>query len=81
MVVTIGKITRAGQITLPKRIRERGAFALARAVTVEERGNEVIITPIRPLRTEEEHLPVVEHTMRDWLDAANDDLFDLPDKS
>ena len=81
MVVTIGKITRAGQITLPKRIRESWAFAHANAVAVEERGNEIIITAIRSLRAEEEHLPVVEHAMRDWLDAANDDLFSLPDSA
>jgi len=81
MVVTIGKITRAGQITLPKRIRERGAFAHAKAVAVEERGNEIVITPLQSPHVEGEHLPIVESAMRDWLDAANDDLFSLPDSA
>lgn len=63
-----------------RRIHLRGgAFLHAKAVSVEERGNEVIITPIRALRAEEEHLPIAQYSMRDWLDAENDDLFSLPD--
>jgi len=44
----------------------------------EERKNEIVI---RPLKSEPaskdsmDHWPFVEHTMRDWLDSVNDDLF------
>ncbi len=79
MTITISKITRAGQITLPKKIRTSRAFARSTAVTFEECGNEVII---RPLKTEarpaSNHWPIVVHTMRDWLDEVNDDLIELP---
>lgn len=82
MSITISKITRAGQITLPKKIRDNRAFAGAQAVSFEARGDEEIV--IRPLRaqkkqrTSTDHWPIVAHTMRDWLDEAHDDLVKLP---
>ncbi|MDO8514310.1 MAG: AbrB/MazE/SpoVT family DNA-binding domain-containing protein [bacterium] len=81
MLTTISKITRAGQITLPKIIRDSKAFVGARAVLFEERGDEEVV--IRPLRAKSargdknDHLSIVEHTMRDWLDEVNDDLFNV----
>lgn len=81
MSVTISKITRAGQITLPKKIRSGKTFAHAKAVLFEERGSEVVIKPLRTQderETKSDHLSVVEYTMRDWLDSAHDDLFEIP---
>ena len=81
MSVTISKITRAGQITLPKRIRSRGVFANAKAVSFEERGSEIVIKPLQVHSAREvknDHLSVVEYTMHDWLDSAHDDLFEIP---
>lgn len=83
MATTISKITRAGQITLPKKIRSGRAFAHAKAVLFEERGSEVVIMPLQAQsarETKSDHLSVVEHTMRDWLDSAHDDLFEIPDR-
>ena len=80
MTTTISKITRAGQITLPKKIRSGRAFAHAKAVMFEELGSEVVITPMRAGKSsvESDHLAFVEYTMRDWLDPENDNLFKLP---
>jgi AbrB family looped-hinge helix DNA binding protein len=79
MTIAISKITRAGQITLPKKIRTSRAFAQSTAVTFEERGSEVVV---RPLKAEanhpNDHWPIVVHTMQDWLDPVNDDLIELP---
>lgn len=78
MTVTVSKITRAGQITLPKRIRSGKAFAHAKAVLFVDRGNEVIIKPLQERETgdiKRDYLPFAEYTTRDWLDSANDDLF------
>jgi len=77
-MVSISKITRGGQITLPIKIRTSRAFQNSTAVMFEERKNEIVI---RPLKSEPaskdsmDHWPFVEHTMRDWLDSVNDDLF------
>lgn len=85
MSVTISKITRAGQITLPKKLRTK-AFAGASAVVFEDRGKEVVIKPVhvQKIKAEEDvdnwYMPLVEHTMRDWLDSENDNLFKLPKK-
>lgn len=80
MSITISKITRAGQITLPKKIRSGRAFAHAKAVMFEERGSEIVITPMRAGKSsaENDHLAFAEYTMRDWLDPENDNLFKLP---
>jgi len=83
MTITISKITRVGQITLPKKIRGGRAFVGAHAVTFEDRGNEVVVRPLRhekayPAKKRHDHLSVVEHTMRDWSDTAHDDLFEVP---
>ncbi|MBI4093607.1 AbrB/MazE/SpoVT family DNA-binding domain-containing protein [Candidatus Kaiserbacteria bacterium] len=77
MFVAISKITRGGQITLPKKIRARRAFADVRAVVFEERGEEIVLKPLRasPARDlARDHLPIAEYTMREWLDDAHDDL-------
>ena len=81
MSVTISKITRAGQITLPKKIRSGRAFAHAKAVVFEERGSEVVVKPLNVQKiqhTTNDHWPIIVHTMRDWLDEVNDDLVKLP---
>ena len=81
MVKVISKITRAGQITLPKKIRSGRVFARASAVEFEERNNEVVIKPLLThdaARTTNDHWPIVVHTMRDWLDEAHDDLVKFP---
>lgn len=81
MTVAVSKITRAGQITLPKKIRSGKAFALAQAVLFEDRGDEIVIRPLHAREADDmkrDHLPYVEFTMRDWLDRANDDLFEIP---
>jgi len=79
MTITISKITRAGQITLPKKIRTSRAFARSKAVMFEERGDEVIVRPLAPdVRPANDHWPVVVHSMQDWLDEVNDDLLELP---
>lgn len=83
MTITISKITRAGQITLPKKLRTK-AFAGASAVVFEDRGREVIIKPVhvQKIKTvkgdDNWYMPLVEHTMRDWLDSENDNLFKMP---
>ena len=81
MTITISKITRAGQVTLPKKLRDK-VFAGARAVVFEERGTEIIVKPVEIAKEEKRvgdwHMPLVEYTMRDWLDPENDDLFELP---
>ena len=77
----ISKITRAGQITIPKKIRTGRVFSHAKAVTFEERGDEVVVKPLRSdheLPLNMDHWPFVEYTMRDWLDPVNDDLFKMP---
>lgn len=81
---SISKITRAGQITLPKKIRTGRVFSKATAVVIEERKNEVVIKPlILQIEAPSEniagdHLPFVGHTMRGWLDPENDNLFKIP---
>jgi len=80
MSITISKITRAGQVTLPKKLRDK-AFADATAVVFEERGKEVVIRPVQIRKKQVNdnwHMPLVEYTMRDWLDPENDNLFELP---
>lgn len=79
MASTISKITRAGQITLPKKIRGT-TFADATAVVFEERGTEVVIKPLRAQKTRSanDHMAFVEYTMLGWLDPENDNLFKLP---
>ena len=80
-MATISKITRAGQITLPKKIRTGRAFTHAKAVVFEERGEEVVIKPLKSdssFGTNMDHWPFVVHTMQNWLDEENDDLFELP---
>ena len=82
MAITISKITRAGQITLPKRIRD-AAFAGASAVLFEERGREIIVKPLeikkeRSTSDGNDHWPIVAHTMQHWLDEENDNLIALP---
>ena len=59
---------------------QREGFAHAKAVMFEERGSEVVITPMRAGKSsvESDHLAFVEYTMRDWLDPENDNLFKLP---
>jgi len=77
----ISKITRAGQITLPKKIRTGRLFAHAKAVIIEERSDEVVVKPLRSdheLPLNMDHWPFVVYTMRDWLDEENDDLLKLP---
>ena len=81
MASAISKITRGGQITLPKKIRTRKAFANVHAVVFEDRGEEIVLRPLRTSGNQEfarDHLPFVEHTMRDWLDPVNDNLFKMP---
>ena len=81
MTITISKITRAGQITLPKRIRMSKAFAGVQAVVFEDSGDQLIVKPLKSPKKQEfarDHLPFVEYTMRDWLDPVNDDLFKIP---
>jgi len=79
---SISKITRAGQITLPKKIRTGRAFSQATAVVIEERAGEVVIKPLQSdvkLPPNMDHWPFVIYTMRNWLDEENDDLLKLPD--
>ena len=81
MTIAISKITRAGQITLPKKIRTNRAFADSTAVVFEDRGSEIIIKPLVTPEIQNisrDHLPFVEYTMRDWLDPVNDNLFKIP---
>jgi len=81
-MISISKITRAGQITLPKKIRTNRTFQHSTAVFFEERANEVVIRPLKSgfaLGENMNHWPFVEHTMRDWLDPVNDDLFKMPE--
>ena len=80
MSIAISKITRAGQITLPKKIRN-AAFAGASAVVFEERGKEVVIKPLQVKKEyarNMDHWPLVVHTNQSWLDPENDDLIELP---
>lgn len=84
MAITISKITRVGQITLPKKIRSGRAFVGVSAVTFEDRGNEIVVRPLRhekthPVKKRNDHLSVVERTMRGWSDKAHDDLFEVPE--
>jgi len=78
MTTAISKITRAGQITLPKNIRSRGDFARARAVEFVETNGTLVLRPVlaaSPILDED--AAVINHTMREWLDAEHDDLFIL----
>ena len=80
MTLTISKITRAGQITLPKKLRTK-AFADATAVVFEERGKEVVIKPLQVKKGHArnmDHWPLVMYTNQSWLDPENDDLIELP---
>jgi bifunctional DNA-binding transcriptional regulator/antitoxin component of YhaV-PrlF toxin-antitoxin module len=79
MNTTISNITERGQITLPQRVRTTGAFKNARAVEFVVQGSTVLVRPIvvRKTGTDDDHLQLVDHTMRDWLDSAHDNLFDV----
>ena len=73
----VSKITERGQITLPKRVRETLLFKGARAVEFTEQMGAVVIRPIVPAPQSDEHRSLLNHTMRDWAKAENDDLFDF----
>ena len=80
-MTSISKITRAGQITLPKKIRTSSAFQHSTAVVFEERADEIVIKPLKSFATlgdTMDHWPFIEYTMRDWLNPENDDLFEIP---
>ena len=76
---SISKVTERGQITLPKHLRESGAFAGARAVMFIERGDSLIIEPVkvRSATQNSEHLTLLDATMAAWADPINDNLFDV----
>ncbi len=74
---TIGKITERGQITLPRKIRDSAAFVNARAVIFVSEGDSVRVTALRTSMPKDDHLALLNHTMKDWLDPVNDDLFDF----
>lgn len=73
----ISKITERGQITLPKRVRNTSVFKGARAVEFEELKNSVVIRPIKSVLPLNDHLPLLDHTMRDWANDENDNLFNI----
>ena len=73
----VSKITERGQITLPKRMRDARMFKGARAVQFTEQSGVVVIRPIRHVGTSNDHLSLLDHTMRDWAKKENDDLFDF----
>ncbi len=76
--VSLGKITERGQITLPKRLRERGAFAGARAVVFIERDGRLLIEPVKTTTKtkREDYSDIVDATLADWSNPVHDDLFD-----
>jgi bifunctional DNA-binding transcriptional regulator/antitoxin component of YhaV-PrlF toxin-antitoxin module len=73
----VGKITERGQITLPHKIRESDAFANARAVIFVAEGDSVRITALKAPDQIEDRAAILNHTMKDWLDPAHDNLFDF----
>ncbi|MEK9153867.1 MAG: AbrB/MazE/SpoVT family DNA-binding domain-containing protein [Patescibacteria group bacterium] len=75
--ILVSKITERGQITLPKRMRDAQLFRDARAVLFTQAADAVVIHPIKQTAPTDDHLSILDHTMRDWTDAENDNLFDF----
>lgn len=53
------------------------AFANARAVLFVQEADSVRVTAIKAPNQDNDQAALLNHTMRDWLNPVNDDLFDF----
>lgn len=72
------KITRNGQITLPKKLRIKNNIEEGQIILFSEEENKIILQPI-PMKHQEtdDHLKVLESGLQDWADPIHDDLFEI----
>ena len=75
----ISKITRGGQVTLPKSIRATRHFSDAHAVEFIQKNDMVVVRPIKTTSDKDRSAQkkILDYTMREWADTAHDDLFDF----
>lgn len=69
------KITRNGQITVPKKIREQRNWRVGEVIKFEDKPDGVFLESISNDQEELAYLDLLNVQMSDWADPINDDLF------
>lgn len=74
MIAVASKVTRNGQVTIPKKLREKQQLKEGSVVFfVEEAGQLVLKTAVEKSE-DQDYLHFLDKQMAEWLDPVNDDL-------
>ena len=66
----LAKVTSKGQITIPKKIRDRLGLHRGDSVGLEVNGDRVVLTKVPP--RDAAHLKALEGTLSEWLTEADE---------